>query len=67
MKKIIHGDYQTPPALARETVGFVRTLLKFTPTQVIEPTCGEGSFVVASASVFPAAQVQGYELDEAKV
>lgn len=67
MKKIIHGDYQTPLALARDTVAFVKTLVKFTPTQVVEPTCGEGSFVVASASVFPDARVRGYEMDEAKV
>src|SRR3974390_1096044 len=34
------------------------------PAVVLEPTCGEGSFLVAAASVFKNARLLGYELKD---
>lgn len=50
--KVEFGDFQTPLAFAVE----VCLALKrhgINPTTVIEPTCGLGSFLVASCQVFP--------------
>ncbi len=60
----IRGDYQTPPALARAICE--RLWLEGPePAAVLEPTCGDGAFLVAAAEAFPAAQLHGYDLDEA--
>src|SRR5579871_3397469 len=51
LRKIEFGDFQTPLSLAQE----VCSLLKrrgISPCDIIEPTCGEGSFLEAAASVF---------------
>lgn len=49
------GDFQTPEELAFAVVQLVRRL-DFEPTCILEPTCGQGTFLVAAASVFPAAR-----------
>ena len=48
------GDYQTPPALALAATQILRRL-GITPRSVLEPTCGEGSFIAAAAACFPEA------------
>ncbi len=63
-KKIEFGDFQTPLQLARDVA---RTLADFdiSPTSIIEPTCGRGAFLLASAEVFKSAQtIVGCEIDE---
>lgn len=67
MKKIVHGDYQTPAELALEVTAFVKSRIGFAPVTIVEPTCGEGAFVRAAAELFPKAAVVGFELDAAKL
>ncbi|MBX3204501.1 MAG: hypothetical protein KF764_05500 [Labilithrix sp.] len=57
------GDWQTPVELARAALGVVARRGP-TPAVVLEPTCGEGSFLVAAAERFRRAALVGYELNE---
>lgn len=58
------GDFQTPPELAREAVSvLVRRGLR--PATVIEPSCGEGAFLLAALEAFPeAACYVGSDINE---
>jgi len=62
----IIGDWQTPLDLAREVVEIVR---HNTPNlaSVLEPTCGQGAFLDAAASVFPLATLAGFDVSESYV
>lgn len=60
--KIEFGDFQTPRELAGEAVARLAAI-GVEPTTVVEPTCGLGAFVVASAVQFPRAQIRGYEVN----
>ncbi|HKN87389.1 MAG TPA: hypothetical protein VJV04_11050, partial [Nitrospiraceae bacterium] len=60
------GDFQTPEALARSVVSLVAGLTS-TPTTIVEPTCGEGSFVKAALDAFSSAIVHGLEIQESYV
>lgn len=51
-KRIIFGDFQTPPALAERACEVLRQHA-FQPMSVVEPTCGKGNLVVASLKSFP--------------
>lgn len=62
--RVVHGDWQTPPALARRVVEALRAR-GVEAASVVEPTCGRGAFVRAALDAFPAARVAGYELSEA--
>ncbi|MFO0606940.1 MAG: class I SAM-dependent methyltransferase [Polyangiales bacterium] len=62
--RVAHGDWQTPPDLARRVVALLRAR-GIAPAAVLEPTCGRGAFVAAALDAFPAARVVGYELSEA--
>ena len=46
------GDFQTPPQLAREVCSLLAKR-GLTPRSVLEPTCGEGNFLVAALQAFP--------------
>lgn len=46
-----YGDFQTPDALAHQVCHTIRNL-GVSPKTIIEPTCGKGSFLKASAAVF---------------
>ena len=50
-RKIEFGDFQTPPPLAHK-VTLLLEELGCVPRSVLEPTCGEGSFIVASLEKF---------------
>lgn len=56
------GDFQTPLALARAVC---RRLVAdgLMPDVVVEPTCGDGAFLVAAAEVWPRCRRIGYEID----
>ncbi len=58
------GDFQTPPRLAKSVCDL---LLRagFEPAAIIEPTCGQGAFLVAALETFPDAIIQGYEYNPA--
>lgn len=46
------GDFQTPPQLAREVCSLLAGR-GFAPGSVLEPTCGQGNFLVAALHAFP--------------
>ena len=58
------GDFQTPLPLA-QTVCNVLLCAGFKPSSVIEPTCGQGTFLAAALETFPAATLRGYEYNPA--
>jgi hypothetical protein len=58
------GDFQTPDTLARAVVSAVQKS-GFTPETVIEPSCGCGSFLRATADAYPAARLIGLDINAA--
>ena len=57
------GDFQTPDTLAR---GVCKTLhrLGVSPVSIVEPTCGQGSFLRASVDAFPECTIfLGFEIN----
>ena len=54
-KKWEFGDFQTPLALAKQAVSVVASD-RISPRTIIEPTCGEGSFLFAAAEQIPDAE-----------
>jgi methylase of polypeptide subunit release factors len=63
--KIAYGDWQTPTALADAIVDRARALSPWDPAVVLEPTCGEGAFLVSAAPRFPSSRLAGYEISPA--
>lgn len=55
------GDWQTPIGLAHEVLGVVRRRLR-RPHAILEPTCGQGAFLVAATKAFPAATALGFDV-----
>jgi methylase of polypeptide subunit release factors len=49
------GDFQTPTSLALKAAMVARRM-GFSPTTILEPSCGKGAFVEASAVAFPNAK-----------
>src|SRR5262245_36752930 len=67
-RRVARGDWQTPETLAREIVaGLTRSGALPSPAAVLEPTCGEGAFLVAAAEAFPEAQLIGFDASRAYV
>jgi len=61
------GDFQTPPALARE-VGRLIAASRVRPASVVEPTCGKGAFLEAALTGFRGLQAAfGLDIDETYV
>ena len=58
------GDWQTPLDLAGAALALVARLTTAAPAVVVEPTCGEGTFLLAASRQFKAARLVGYELKE---
>ncbi len=57
------GDFQTPDELCREVCGVV-SRLGLSPASTVEPTCGKGSFLRASAQAFPYCRsIIGFEVN----
>lgn len=62
--KVEYGDFQTPLNLAVRVCQKLGEL-GITPDVVIEPTCGVGAFVEASAQLFPSTKkIIGIEINE---
>ncbi len=62
-QKIEFGDFQTPYVLARKTCD-VLYHLGVSPGSIVEPTCGKGSFLLASAVAFPhCKQILGFDVN----
>jgi hypothetical protein len=51
-KKAEFGDFQTPPGLAAEVCSLLNDL-HIIPTSIVEPTCGQGNFLLAALDAFP--------------
>ena len=63
-EKITFGDFQTPLDLATQCCQVAdNQFSKF--DHVIEPTCGQGAFVIAAAKCFPGCDIVGYEINDA--
>ncbi len=61
--KIEFGDFQTPPELAKQVCELLNRR-GLSVASVIEPTCGKGSFVIASEQAFPhCGSIVGYEVN----
>ena len=61
--KVEFGDFQTPLPLAQAVCVTLRRL-GITADNILEPTSGEGSLLLAAAEHFPAAQLYGFEINE---
>ena len=62
-RRIEYGDFQTPSELARQVCQKLIDL-GVQPDAIVEPTCGLGAFVEASARAFPAAKtIIGLEIN----
>ena len=57
------GDFQTPCLLAYKVIEVLKRNHGIVPDHVIEPTCGKGAFVLASAAGFKDAKIHGYEIN----
>ena len=63
-KKIEYGDFQTPYELALEICTFLKNK-GISPSVIVEPTCGEGSFIEASAKTFGEAdEILGFDINK---
>lgn len=68
--RVVHGDWQTPRALADAVLDHLRP--RFPEVRaILEPTCGRGSFLVAAAAAYPGARLVGLDrspshLDDAR-
>lgn len=60
--KVEFGDFQTPLPLATEVCGLLQKQ-RLMPEFILEPTCGAGAFLVAAASAFPRATLQGWDIN----
>ncbi|MHA2243938.1 MAG: hypothetical protein ACXADY_03135 [Candidatus Hodarchaeales archaeon] len=56
------GDFQTPNELANKIVIHLKQL-GISPTAIIEPTCGIGSFILASLKTYPEAEIYGFDIN----
>ena len=63
--RVERGDWQTPRALCEQVLDCVlaRTSPRRAPATVLEPTCGEGTFLVSAAARLPDAELVGYEIN----
>ena len=57
------GDFQTPEALAFTIVEILKKNHKLTPSVIIEPSCGKGSFIKAVSDGFPGVKILGYDIN----
>lgn len=62
IERIEFGDFQTPPALARQVVDLLRSK-GLVPGSVLEPTCGLGAFVEASLEGFDGSTVVAVDIN----
>lgn len=61
--RVERGDWQTPPALAAAVVELVARATGIAPRAVVEPTCGEGTLLLAAAARFPEARLVGLDIE----
>ena len=59
-KTVEFGDFQTPQHLAHAVCKLI-AYSGFSPSSVVEPSCGRGAFLTAALDAFPSATVHGYD------
>lgn len=65
--KIAFGDFQTPDWFAQQVCSFIAAL-GMSPGSILEPTCGQGNFLLAALDAFATAEVVvGAEINRAYV
>lgn len=66
VERAAYGDFQTPPSLAERVC---RRLYEHgaRPAAIIEPTCGQGNFLLAASEIFAGSQRLGLEVDRSRV
>lgn len=63
LNKTEFGDYQTPNTLALKICRKIAQL-GIQPHSIVEPTCGKGSFLMASEEVFTSTNsIEGYDVN----
>lgn len=63
VKKTEYGDFQTPSMLAKRVCNFLHSR-ELCPVGVLEPTCGNGTFLQAAMQTFPSLRkVLGIEIN----
>lgn len=60
------GDFQTPLDLSRQICRLLASK-GYTPASVLEPTCGVGAFMEASAEVWPKVALVGVDINHAYI
>ena len=58
------GDYQTPYEFTTKIVSIVNDFISFTPTIVIEPTCGVGNFLLSARNFFKNSYLLGIDINK---
>ncbi len=61
-QQVEYGDWQTPDALAVEVVSLLLDT-GVSPKSIVEPTCGEGSFLAAASDAWPEAALRGWDVN----
>jgi len=57
------GDFQTPIELAQKIISVLKQNHHINPDVIIEPTCGQGAFVLAAYQGFVNANILGFEIN----
>ncbi len=57
-----YGDYQTPEYFSLDVCQYLKRERQLTPSVIIEPTCGVGSFIKSSL-IFDASEIIGIEIN----
>ncbi len=65
--KVEYGDFQTPAELASECCAILARR-GFAPASILEPTCGQGNFLISAIETFPNAhKAVGVEINAAHI
>ena len=65
--KVEFGDFQTPPLLANKVCLLIKNL-GCAPHSVLEPTCGEGNFLLAALENFNSiANARGFDINSSYI
>lgn len=65
-RQVEFGDWQTPLPLAEAVLSVIRQARPCFGA-VLEPTCGQGSFLRAAAAAYPHARLSGYDISASYV
>lgn len=58
-----YGDYQTPVFFAEEVLKCLKNNLQIEADVIVEPTCGQGNFLVGAHKIYPKSELYGIEIN----